>query len=88
MVVAGAVLLVAGCARLMDGEPVSVFADPFHVGGLPAVNGYSGLRPDAPPPMVATGGSDDGAVDEVARQSITDIDDVGRDYAEAIAVAP
>ena len=46
--VAAAVLL-AGCAGTVAGTPVSVFSDPFKVGGLEAVDGPTGLRPDAKP---------------------------------------
>ena len=45
--------LLAGCGTAISGKPVSVFADPFKVGGLEAVDGPTGLRPDAKPPSPA-----------------------------------
>ena len=41
-----AAALLAGCAAPVAGTPVSVFADPFKVGGIEAVDGPTGLRPD------------------------------------------
>jgi predicted metalloprotease len=69
-----ALLLLAGCASLLDGNPVSVFADPFRVGGMEAVDGETGLRPDAPEPTRAVGRTDGGQVDQIAVQSVSDIE--------------
>ena len=44
VLVAAATLLVAACSTTVQGTPVSVFADPFRVAGMPAVNGDTGLR--------------------------------------------
>lgn len=68
------ILLAVGCTRMIESRPVSVYADPFSVGGLPAVDGLSGLRSDVEKPLVQATGSDDGPVDMIARQSITDIE--------------
>ncbi|WP_099024518.1 neutral zinc metallopeptidase [Mycolicibacterium palauense] len=65
----------AGCASVVDGKPVSVFADPFKVAGMQAVDGPSGLRPDAPHEFRAVEGTNDGTVDTVAGQSVTDIEE-------------
>lgn len=67
-------MLMAGCARMMAGQPVSVFADPFRVGGLQAVDGPTGLRPDAPAPSREVEGTDGGRTDQIAAQSISDIE--------------
>ena len=40
-----AVVLAGGCSTVIDGRAVSVFDDPFRVGGLPAADGDSGPRP-------------------------------------------
>lgn len=69
-----AVLALSSCARMVDGRAVSVFADPFRVGGMPAVDGPTGLRPDAPPPSRVVEGTDGGRVDELAAQSISDLE--------------
>lgn len=67
-------ILATGCARMLDGQPVSVFADPFRVGGLAAVDGPSGLRPDAAPPSRQVVGTDGGRVDQLAAQSVSDLE--------------
>lgn len=67
-------LLVSGCAHLVDGKPVSIFADPFRVGGLQAVDGPTGLRPDAPPPSREVAGTDGGRIDQLATQSVSDLE--------------
>src|SRR5699024_3491610 len=78
VVVTAAVLLVTvglvGCTRRMDSRRVSVYADPVSVGGLPAEDGPSGLRPEAEKPRVQVTGADGGPVDMIARQAITDIE--------------
>lgn len=79
LVSAGAVLAVTAaltsCSTTLEGTPVSVFADPFRVAGLPAVDGPSGLRPDAKEPTRDVEGTDGGDIDEVAGQSISDIEE-------------
>jgi predicted metalloprotease len=67
-------LLLSGCARMLDGTPVSIFADPFRVGGLQAVDGPTGLRPDAPPPSREVAGTDGGRIDQIAAQSVSDLE--------------
>lgn len=78
VMVTAAVLLLAvglvGCTRMMDSHPVSVYADPFSVGGLPAEDGPSGLRVEAEKPLIQVTGADDGPVDMIARQAVTDIE--------------
>ncbi|MGV0634889.1 peptidase [Mycolicibacillus trivialis] len=70
----GVALLIAGCTTMIDSRPVSVYADPFSVGGLPALDGPSGLRSEAERPLVQATGSDGGPVDMIARQAISDIE--------------
>ncbi|MBS9535786.1 neutral zinc metallopeptidase [Mycobacterium sp. M1] len=67
-------LTLTGCAHLVDGKPVSIFADPFRVGGLQAVDGATGLRPDAPPPSREVKGTDGGRIDQLAAQSVSDLE--------------
>jgi predicted metalloprotease len=69
-----ATLVVAGCAHVIQGRPVSVFADPFRVAGMPATDGPSGLRSDAAPPTRNVTNTDDGDIDELARQAISDVE--------------
>lgn len=59
---------------MLDGTPVSIFADPFRVGGLQAVDGPTGLRPDAPPPSREVEGTDGGRIDQLAAQSVSDLE--------------
>ena len=70
-----AAILVAGCATAVSGKPVSVFADPFKVGGLEAVDGPTGLRPDAKPESRKVTGTDGGEIDELAGQSVSDLEE-------------
>jgi predicted metalloprotease len=63
------------CSTTLEGTPVSVFADPFRVAGLQAVDGPSGLRPDAKEPTRVAEGTDGGDIDEIAVQSISDIEE-------------
>ena len=70
-----AVVLLAGCSTAVVGKPVSVFEDPFKVGGLAAVDGPTGLRPDAKAPSREVTGTDGGEVDELAGQSVSDLEE-------------
>jgi predicted metalloprotease len=72
---AGAVTLIAGCATVVQGNPVSIFADPFSVAGMPAVDGETGLRPDATGPARVVLGTDGGETDEFARTAVSDIEE-------------
>jgi predicted metalloprotease len=70
-----AALLVAACSTTLQGKAVSVFDDPFHVAGMPATDGPTGLRDNAAAPSREVQGTDDGKVDELARQSVSDIEE-------------
>jgi predicted metalloprotease len=74
-VAASAALVVSGCTNLLAGHPVSIFADPFRVAGLPATDGPSGLRPDAAAPTREVEGTDGGKEDELAVQSVSDVEE-------------
>lgn len=63
------------CATTLAGTPVSVFADPFKVAGMQATDGPTGFRPDAIAPTREAEGTDDGQIDEIAVQSISDIEE-------------
>jgi predicted metalloprotease len=73
-VAAAATLVLSGCTTLLAGKPVSVFADPFRVAGLPATDGPSGLRPDAAAPTRRVDGGNGGQEDTLAVQSVSDIE--------------
>ena len=47
LIIAGVTMLLTSCGAAIQGNPVSVFSDPFKVAGLAAVDGPTGLRPDA-----------------------------------------
>ena len=73
---ATAVLLVAGCAATyVEGRALSIMNDPFRVGGLPAVDGASGPRSNAPAPTGTVVNTDNGAIDKLALLSINDIEE-------------
>jgi len=74
-VLASAAVLMTACTTTLQGTPVSVFADPFRVAGMPATDGPSGLRPDAEAPTREVEGTDGGDDDELSRQAISDIED-------------
>jgi predicted metalloprotease len=68
-------LVVSGCTSTLQGKPVSVFDDPFRVAGMPATDGPTGLRPDAIEPSRDVKGTDDGDIDELGRQAVSDIEE-------------
>ncbi|EHB44373.1 protein of unknown function zinc metallopeptidase [Mycolicibacterium rhodesiae JS60] len=74
LAIAGTAVVLAGCGTTISGKPVSVFDDPFKVGGLQAVDGASGLRSNAEPPDRKVSGTDGGKDDELAVQSISDLE--------------
>lgn len=71
-------VLITACTTTLQGTPVSVFADPFRVAGMPATDGPTGLRPDAKGPVREVVGTDGGDTDELARQVISDIEEFWR----------
>ncbi|MEO3760059.1 neutral zinc metallopeptidase [Mycobacterium sp. B14F4] len=71
-------VLMTACTTMLQGTPVSVFADPFRVAGMPATDGATGLRPDAKDPVREVVGTDGGQTDELARQAISDIEEYWR----------
>jgi predicted metalloprotease len=71
---AGAVLVVAGCTTITDGRALSMLNDPFRVGGVPATNGPSGIRGNAPAPTGTVVNTDNGPIDKLSLLSINDIE--------------
>src|SRR5208283_1869959 len=71
----GAVLAVAGCATFVDGRALSTLNDPFRVGDLPATNGPSGIRSNAPSPTGTVVDTDNGAIDQLSLLSVNDIEE-------------
>src|SRR5215218_4785799 len=67
-------LLVTSCSTTLQGKAVSVFDDPFSVAGMPATDGPTGLRPVPDGPSRVVLGTDDGDMDELGRQAISDIE--------------
>jgi predicted metalloprotease len=73
---AGAVLVVAGCSStVVEGRALSMLNDPFRVGGLPATNGPSGPRPNAPSATGTVVNTDNGPIDKLSLLSVTDIEE-------------
>jgi predicted metalloprotease len=70
-----AIVLIAGCTSVTQGQAVSTLYDPFRAGGLPAQDGPSGVKDDAPQPTGEVQGSDGGDVDKLALLSVNDIAD-------------
>jgi predicted metalloprotease len=82
---AGAVLVVAGCTTIVDGRALSMLNDPFRVGGLPATNGPSGIRANAPAPTGTVVNTDNGPIDKLSLLSINDIEDYWKSvYSESL----
>ncbi len=75
VVTASSALLVAACSTTLQGNAVSVFDDPFSDAGKPATDGPSGLRRDPADPSRVVIGTDEGEMDELGRQAISDIEE-------------
>lgn len=73
MALACAALLLAGCGGVTRGQAVSPLYDPFRVAGLPAEDGPSGLRDDAPDPEGDVEFTDDGPIDRLAVLAVNDV---------------
>ena len=82
---AGAVLVVAGCTTFVDGRALSMLNDPFRVGGLPATNGPSGPRPNAPSPTGTVVNTNNGPIDKLSLLSVNDIEEYWKGaYSESL----
>src|SRR6476659_4449567 len=68
-------LLVTACTTTLQGKAVSVFDDPFHVAGMPASDGPTGLRPDAHGSVREVEDTDNGKIDELAANAVSDIEE-------------
>jgi len=77
-VVGAAAVVLAGCSSAVQGRAVSVFDDPFKVGGLEAVDGPTGLRPDPKPGIREVIGTDGGEIDLLAAESVSDLEEFWR----------
>ena len=73
--VAAAVLAVAGCATYVDGRALATLNDPFRVAGLPATNGPSGVRSNAPSLSGTVLNTNNGAIDKLSLLSVNDIEE-------------
>ena len=69
------VLLLPACTTTLQGKAVSVFDDPFHVAGMPATDGPTGLRSDAHADVRDVEGTDNGKIDKLAANAVSDIED-------------
>jgi len=68
-------LFVSSCSTTLQGNAVSVFDDPFSVAGMPATDGPTGMRSDPVGPSRVVLGTDDGDMDELGRQAVSDIEE-------------
>src|ERR1700761_5167496 len=75
MACAVAVLVVSGCSTVTQGRALSMLNDPFRVADLPATNGPSGIRPNAPAPNGTVVNTDNGAIDKLSLLAVNDIED-------------
>lgn len=76
-------VLIAGCSPVTQGQAVSTLYDPFRAGGLPAQDGPSGVKDDAPQPTGEVQGSDGGDIDKLALLSVNDIAEFwGQNYGD------
>ena len=75
VIAACSALLVTGCTTTLQGKAVSVFDDPFHVAGMPATDGPTGLRPDAHGSVRDVEDTDNGEIDELAANAVSDIEE-------------
>ena len=84
--IACSVLLVAGCsATVLDGRALSMLYDPHRVGGLPATDGPSGPRDNAPKPTGTVNGTDGGDIDKLVLLALNDIEDFWKqNYSESL----
>ncbi len=78
VIAACSAVLLPACTTTLQGKAVSVFDDPFHVAGMPATDGPSGLRPDAHGDVRNVEGTDRGEIDKVAANAVSDIEDYWR----------
>ena len=75
LIIAGTTMLLTSCGAAIQGNPVSVYSDPFKVAGLTAVDGPTGLRPNAKAESREVTDTDGGQVDELAGQSVSDLEE-------------
>ena len=75
VIAACSTLLLAACTTTLQGKAVSVFDDPFHVAGMPATDGPTGLRPDADGAVRQVEGTDNGKIDKLAANAVSDLED-------------
>ncbi|MFF0542616.1 metallopeptidase [Nocardia thailandica] len=71
-------LLLSGCTRIVDGHAVSVYDNPFQVGGLPTTGGPNGPREGVPDSTLTATNGDGGDVDALALNAVDDIQDYWR----------
>ena len=72
-------LVMTACTTTLQGKPVSVLDDPFHVAGMAATDGPSGLRADAQAPTRPVERTDGGKIDSLAGGAISDIEQYWND---------
>ncbi len=82
---AASAIAAVGCTTFVEGRALSTLNDPFRVAGLPATNGPSGIRSDAPSPTGTVVNTDNGPIDKLSLLSINDIEDYWKaSYGESL----
>jgi predicted metalloprotease len=80
-----AALVLAGCDAVVGGQAVSPLYDPVAVGGLPAKDGPSGMRDNAPQPTGTAHGADYGENDKLALLAVNDVEEFWKQsYSESL----
>ena len=79
-------LLIAGCSTVTEGHAVSTLYDPFRAGGLPAEDGPSGIRDNAPQPTGDVQDTDGGDIDKLTLLAVNDVADFWeKNYSPALS---
>ncbi|HEX7823283.1 MAG TPA: neutral zinc metallopeptidase, partial [Mycobacterium sp.] len=79
-------MLIAGCSTVTEGHAVSTLYDPFRAGGLPAEDGPSGIRDNAPQPTGDVQGTDGGDIDKLTLLAVNDVTDFWeKNYSPALS---
>jgi predicted metalloprotease len=67
------VAMLPACASVVEGQAFSPLYDPFRAGGLPVIDGPSGVRDNAPQPFGSVRYTDGGDIDKLALLAANDI---------------
>lgn len=77
---AASLLLLVGCGTTVEGQGHSVLFNANTVGGLPVVDGPTGIRPDSPQPTGDVHYGDGSEADKVAVLSVNDVEEYWKSH--------